>query len=283
MAFAEIERFLDTPVKRYSSGMYVRLAFAVAAHLDPDILVVDEVLAVGDVLFQRKCLGKMQQAGDSARTILFVSHNMQAIRQLCRRAIWLDRGRVVMDGPAGDVADAYLRGPDAETSSNSMAAELARLPSDPAIKLLNVAVSQFGTLTDSVVNGEPVEVSIEYEVLADTPGLRVYFVLYDSDGMAVLRSFAHGDSPELPLTKRGRYRSRAKIPPRLLAPVEYRVGVSASIHNVRRCFPDEGMISLQVQDSGYLKYAYAHEGHPGVRVAPAIPWTTEEIALADPH
>jgi len=283
VAFAEIERFLDTPVKRYSSGMYVRLAFAVAAHLEPDVLVVDEVLAVGDAQFQRKCLGKMRQVEGSARTILFVSHNMQSIRQLCKRAIWLEGGRVVMDGSADDVADAYLRGLDTDTSSNSMIWRLARLPSDPAIRLINVTVSQNGAPTDSVSNGDPVDVSIEYEVLEDTPGLRVYFVLYDSDGAAVLRSFAHGDAEELPLSKRGHYRSRATIPPRLLAPVEYRIGVSASIHNVRRCFPDEGMISLQVQDSGYLKYAYAHEGRPGVRIAPALPWITEEVALADSH
>src|SRR5207249_5524423 len=106
--FSEIEAFIDTPVKRYSSGMYVRLAFAVAAHLEPEILIVDEVLAVGDTRFQRKCLNKMQAVGDSGRTVLFVSHDMSAITRLCPRAILLDDGRVLRDGPSHDVVSAYL-------------------------------------------------------------------------------------------------------------------------------------------------------------------------------
>jgi lipopolysaccharide transport system ATP-binding protein len=107
VAFSEIERFLDTPVKRYSSGMYVRLAFAVAAHLEPDILVVDEVLAVGDAAFQKKCLGKMGEVAGSGRTVLFVSHSMEAVRRLCRRAILLEAGTIASDGSAEEVVDAY--------------------------------------------------------------------------------------------------------------------------------------------------------------------------------
>src|ERR1700726_2621507 len=100
VAFAEVEKFLDTPVKHYSSGMYVRLAFAVAPHLESEVLIVDEVLAVGDAEFQKKCLGKMKDVGDHGRTVLFVSHNMQAVRSLCPRALLLDGGQVVVDGPA---------------------------------------------------------------------------------------------------------------------------------------------------------------------------------------
>ena len=109
VAFAEVERFIDTPVKRYSSGMYVRLAFAVAAHLEPEILVVDEVLAVGDAEFQKKCIGKMQDSSKVGRTVLFVSHNMAAIRSLCSTAIFLDNGRLLTVGSAADVTDVYLR------------------------------------------------------------------------------------------------------------------------------------------------------------------------------
>ncbi len=108
VAFAEVEPFIDTPVKRYSSGMVVRLAFAVAAHLDPDVLVVDEVLAVGDAAFQKKCLGRMGEVGTSGRTILFVSHNMGSIRSLCQRALVLDSGGVVFDGSAGDAVATYM-------------------------------------------------------------------------------------------------------------------------------------------------------------------------------
>ncbi len=108
VAFSEVERFLDTPVKRYSSGMKVRLAFAVAAHLEAEILLIDEVLAVGDAAFQRKCLGKMEDVAGRGRTVFFVSHNMAAIRSLCQRVIWFDRGRLRMDGRADDVADEYM-------------------------------------------------------------------------------------------------------------------------------------------------------------------------------
>jgi lipopolysaccharide transport system ATP-binding protein len=110
VAFAEVERFLDTPVKRYSSGMYVRLAFAIAAHLEPEILIVDEVLAVGDAQFQRKCLGKMEDVGKEGRTVLFVSHNMSAIQSLCTKAIRLESGAVVGQGPVADQIGDYLRG-----------------------------------------------------------------------------------------------------------------------------------------------------------------------------
>src|SRR4051794_39417906 len=108
VAFAEVEPFIDTPVKRYSSGMYVRLAFAVAAHLEPDVLIVDEVLAVGDAAFQRKCLGKMENVARSDRAVMVVSHNMATISQLCHRAIWIDRGHVVQNGPVREVVGAYL-------------------------------------------------------------------------------------------------------------------------------------------------------------------------------
>ena len=108
VAFAEVENFLDTPVKRYSSGMYVRLAFAVAAHLDPEILIVDEVLAVGDFAFQKKCLGKMQEVSGAGRTVLFVSHNLTTVSSLCQRAVWMNAGRLYRDGPASEVVEAYL-------------------------------------------------------------------------------------------------------------------------------------------------------------------------------
>src|SRR5881398_1905492 len=107
VAFAELEKFIDTPVKHYSSGMYVRLAFAVAAHLEPEILLVDEVLAVGDINFQKKCLGKMSDVAEGGRTIIFVSHQMNQIRRLCQRVLWIDQGHIRADGPAGEIVGAY--------------------------------------------------------------------------------------------------------------------------------------------------------------------------------
>src|SRR6266513_3231980 len=109
VSFAEVEKFIDTPVKRYSSGMHTRLAFAVAAHLEPDILIVDEVLAVGDLTFQQKCLGKMEQAASDGRTVLFVSHNMAAITALCDRAYLLEQGRIIASGNTKEVVETYIR------------------------------------------------------------------------------------------------------------------------------------------------------------------------------
>jgi len=120
VAFAEVEKFLDTPVKRYSSGMYVRLAFAVAAHLDSDILVLDEVLAVGDIAFQKKCLGKMEGASKSGKTILFVSHGMQAVRSMCTRAIFLDQGRLGLDGDVSEIISSYLHSADANRPTKAI-------------------------------------------------------------------------------------------------------------------------------------------------------------------
>lgn len=118
--FSEIEKFLDTPVKRYSSGMYVRLAFAVAAHLEPEILIVDEVLAVGDAAFQKKCLGKMEEVGSEGRTVLFVSHNIQAITRICNRVVWLGNGELLDDGPALSVVHSYLESTETVQKSAEM-------------------------------------------------------------------------------------------------------------------------------------------------------------------
>ncbi|MDH5222268.1 MAG: polysaccharide ABC transporter ATP-binding protein [Betaproteobacteria bacterium] len=273
VAFAEIERFLDTPVKRYSSGMYVRLAFAVAAHLEPDILVVDEVLAVGDAEFQRKCLGKMKDIGRQGRTVLFVSHNMQAIRQLCSRCIVLDAGTIASDDTVDAAIASYLQqGPHADSSAE-FTEYLSRLPPDPALRFERVSIRQDGEERQNVVNGKDLELLIDYSVFQDTEGLRVYFILYDIMGTALFRSFLNSEVDPIPVARAGRYRAIARLPADLLAPITYRIGISATVHNVRRCYPDEGVMTLRVEDSGQQKNAYAHGGEVGVKLAPLIPWT----------
>jgi lipopolysaccharide transport system ATP-binding protein len=166
--FSEVERFLDTPVKRYSSGMSVRLAFAVAAHLEPEILLVDEVLAVGDAAFQRKSLGKMNEVADQGRTVVFVSHNLAIIRALCRRAVLLERGRVVADGPTSRTVDDYLRG--LERSATEGLLERTDRDSrgweDTLVSRIEVRDTE-GGLPDVVVGGRPVRVTLELtEVVA---------------------------------------------------------------------------------------------------------------------
>jgi lipopolysaccharide transport system ATP-binding protein len=165
--FSGIEKFIDTPVKRYSSGMYVRLAFSVAAHLEPEILLVDEVLAVGDAEFQARCLGRMEDFGASGRTVLFVSHNMQAISQLCDRAIFLDGGRVVRDGPSGEVVAHYLQTTAGAGASHTWPDDESA-PGDELVRLRSVRVVRSdGATADYIDVREPVGIELAFRVLQD--------------------------------------------------------------------------------------------------------------------
>jgi lipopolysaccharide transport system ATP-binding protein len=196
VAFSECERFLDTPVKRYSSGMYMRLAFAVAAHLEPEILVVDEVLAVGDAAFQKKCLGKMNDVAAHGRTVLFVSHNMAAVQGLCKRAIRLDGGRVVGDGPAADVVGDYLRAASAG-STGSVLADRTDRSGDGSVRLTAVHVDPVDS-EPAVRTGGRLRVTISY--LSDRPlvGAGFQLTVHDAGGtpVYVLSSDYAGGLPE---------------------------------------------------------------------------------------
>jgi lipopolysaccharide transport system ATP-binding protein len=167
--FSGVEAFIDTPVKRYSSGMYVRLAFSVAAHLEPEILLVDEVLAVGDAEFQARCLGRMEDFGATGRTVLFVSHNMQAMAQLCDRAILLEGGRVVQDGPSAEVVAHYLQTTAGAGSSRSWP-DLENAPGDELVRLRSVRVMRAdGSNADYLDVRQPVGIELAFRVLASGP------------------------------------------------------------------------------------------------------------------
>lgn len=177
--FAGVDKFVDTPVKRYSSGMYVRLAFAVAAHLDPDILVIDEVLAVGDIAFQKKCLARMEdESRRQGRTILFVSHNLEAIRALCGRALLLDKGMLACDGPTSTVVQTYLSNQRTrmELRDSSLGNRQNRATGRARITAIAISDSQ-GLEKWSFQRGEPVQISLQYEVFEeiDSLGLIVSF------------------------------------------------------------------------------------------------------------
>ncbi|KAB8144398.1 ABC transporter ATP-binding protein [Chloroflexia bacterium SDU3-3] len=181
--FAEVERFIDTPVKHYSSGMYLRLAFAVAAHLEPEILIVDEVLAVGDATFQKKCLGKMGDVARAGRTVLFVSHNMGAIRGLCQRAIWLDRGGVVADGPVFEVVDRYLQ------TSFDPALVRIDLRETPRTGGMGRRMKLSGiTFNDGAViqHGEPLRATFSYTTSAECDSVALGFGFSTLDGVRIL-------------------------------------------------------------------------------------------------
>ena len=209
VAFAGVERFLDTPLKRYSSGMYLRLAFAVAAHLDPEIVVVDEVLAVGDVEFQQRCLGKMSELGSEGRTVLFVSHDLGAIGRLCRRVLWIEGGSVEADGPTVDVIDRYLR---------SVVPAVARtsFPDEPAAPIQLLSVELTGETGDPVElprRDEPLQVRFRFRTRERIPGLDLAVVLLDAQGLRVIDD-AWSDTREAgeDATEPGEYEASLTIP-----------------------------------------------------------------------
>jgi len=212
--FSGVEGFLDTPVKRYSSGMYVRLAFSVAAHLEPEILLVDEVLAVGDAEFQARCLGRMEDFGADGRTVLFVSHNMQAVAQLCSRALLMEQGHVVRDGPSAEVVAHYLQ-TTAGAGSSQVWPDLETAPGDELVRLRSVrVVGRDGETADYVDVREPVGVEVSFQVLEYGPAVlpkiklvangRIAFNAMDVDPRW------HDRSPP------GEYVATAWIPPNLL-------------------------------------------------------------------
>jgi lipopolysaccharide transport system ATP-binding protein len=276
VAFAEVEKFIDTPVKHYSSGMHMRLAFAVAAHLEPEILLVDEVLAVGDVAFQRKCLGKMGDGALQGRTVLFVSHNMQAVRTLCQKTIWLQDGQVRSFGDSDTIVEAYLQASTQSEHSNDLDDLISGLPPDPNFRLLHVSLEQDGLPATTMLSNRSLEVVIQFSVLKQTAGLHVYVQLLDSEGTLLLESINNGDAEELPLVEEGDYVGRLIFPAEFLAPRNYEVVIKAGIANVRNCLRPI-RLGFDVQASGKFNRAYAGYITPG-KLAPLLEWKTDLIS-----
>ena len=277
VAFSGVEKFLDTPVKRYSSGMYVRLAFAVAAHLEPEILIVDEVLAVGDTAFQTKCLGRMKAVAGAGRTVLFVSHNMKAVRSLCDRAILLDHGRVRLIDSADRACEAYLRQLQKAASVREIPHCLEALPRDRRFRLLNISIAQGGVSMMLVGNDAPVDVTVEYEVFEPLHGLRVYFDLCDEHEDVLIRTFHDEHAEAIKTTQPGRYVSTARIPARLLAPRTYRLVVRGSLHEGGTMTGEGVAILLHVQPTSPIDRAYSN-GRTISKLQPFIPWETRRAA-----
>jgi len=226
VAFAEIEKFLDTPVKRYSSGMYVRLAFAVAAHLEPDILLVDEVLAVGDYAFQKKCLGKMGDVTREGRTVLFVSHNMASIRSLCQRGILLNEGRVEFEGDTETCINQYLDSFHTEQIQEIDTLEMRRpeMPEGLGDQLRFARVILDSPNRDGIIpSGEPVHVKMEIDSRAELKDVIFGVGIYTPDGSMlfnVLSNIVDRLSP-------GRHQIECTLTQNPLAPGSYILGVGA--------------------------------------------------------
>ncbi len=278
VAFAEVEKFIDTPVKRYSSGMYLRLAFAVAAHLEPEILVVDEVLAVGDAEFQKKCLGKMSDVAQQGRTVLFVSHNMSAILRLTQEAIVLEKGRLVKRAATPEAVDYYLSSGRSELGERLWDAEEVPPSAAPFVPLALRVRDGRGQVADTVRSVEPITVEFEYRLEAPLQGLRIGMYLMTMRGEYVFTSF-DTDDPGLferyGVRPAGHYVSRAVLPPDLLNEGRYVIGVNASSFGVRRYFMDENALSFNVDISGAPGTQW-----PEVRLGPIRPrlqWHIERL------
>ncbi len=287
VAFAEIERFMDTPVKRYSSGMYMRLAFAVAAHLEPEILLVDEVLAVGDAAFQKKCLGKMGEVAREGRTVLFVSHNMTAVNQLCTRAVLLSGGRLALEGRTQEVVAEYFRS-GSDGGGERVWADPQSAPGNRRMRLHAVRLVSAGRVTNEPDIDK--ELSVEVEFWNFVPGARnqcVNIYLHDGGGNVVLSTAnttaanAVEDGWFREQHEPGLYRSVCTIPANFLNDTTYYVTVylvtlgplsmEAEAHQV---------LSFNVFDTGVMREAgIAGRWDGAVRVR--LPWRTEALAAAD--
>jgi lipopolysaccharide transport system ATP-binding protein len=275
VAFSEVEKFLDTPVKRYSSGMSVRLAFAVAAHLRPEILVVDEVLAVGDAAFQKKCLGKMADVATGGRTVLFVSHNMAAMTRLCSRGILLRDGKVVADDRVDTVVTQYLRGTDDSPISVDYAST-GRMPGNEHVRLLGARVVSDAVEGALVDIRRPIRIELDYEVLQKKFPLHPNVHVFHEDGTCV---FITNDSIDVTTRQPrdpGKYRSTVEIPGNYLAEGMYSLGIAVSTFEpVIPHFFARGALAFQVHDPGEgdsVRGTYAG-ALPGA-VRPLLPWST---------
>lgn len=273
VAFSEVEKFLDTPVKHYSSGMYVRLAFAVAAHMESEILLIDEVLAVGDAQFQKKCLGKMGDVAKEGRTVLFVSHNMTAVQNLCDRAIWIDQGRIKENGLSSSVISDYLSA-FSSVSTERVWPDMHAAPGNDQVRLRRVCVRpQNGRPADLITVETPLVIECEFWNLVPNAYLYLCLQLYNQQG-----AMAFSTVPVNEPTWYGRpfpvglFRSTCHIPGNLLNDDTYSVKLAVVANEAREIYIQENALSFEVADAGFRGAAYGK--WPGT-VRPNLQWTNE--------
>lgn len=276
--FAGVEKFIDTPVKRYSSGMYLRLAFSVAAHLEPEILVVDEVLAVGDAEFQRKCLGKMSDVANAGRTVLFVSHNMSAILRLTQHAIVLDQGQVAFSAPTQQAVDHYMASGFSQSGERTWTADEVPASAAPFMPLALRVRDPRGKVSDTLLAREPIDIEVEYRLDQDLTALRVGIYLMTLRGEVVFTSF-DTDEPKLydkfGSRKAGTYVSRTQIPADLLNEGQYVLGINASAFRVKSYFTDERALSFTVDAMGAAGMHWGEVRQGPIR--PQLDWSIKAV------
>lgn len=278
--FSGVKKFLDTPLKRYSSGMHVRLAFAVSAYLDPDILLVDEVLAVGDNEFQKRCLGKMDEVTKGGRTVLFVSHNMSAIKAFCHRTILLEQGEIVMDGPTEEVVKHYL-GSGLHTQAESKWDNIKSAPGGDVVRLHVVrAKNNKGEVTSEFNIQESIYIEIEFWVLQDGFVLNDFFRFYDESGLFLFTSYNNQDSAwRNQKRSKGLYRGVCCIPGNFLTEGNFSVWAAVATLPGTLHALEIDAIAFHVHDpgSGGARGDYTSEW-PGGVIRPILEWTTEYMS-----
>jgi lipopolysaccharide transport system ATP-binding protein len=276
--FSEIEKFLDTPVKRYSSGMYVRLAFAVAAHLEPEILLVDEVLAVGDASFQKKCLGKMRNVAREGRTVLFVSHNMVAIKRLCHRAILLRKGSIYLDDEVIPVINKYLDRKKGISSAEKLWQTINEAPGNDFIRLHSVRLRNIERkITDEIFSHEPFDIEIEYWNLVEGLKIGTTVVIYNNEGICILGSMSNHDIEWHGKPRNsGLYRSICHVPANFFPECEITISVLIWGENYTWSYRENDILHASIYENKLSVRGDYVGGMDGL-VRPLFNWRTELI------
>ena len=270
--FAGVGDFLDMPVKRYSSGMYVRLGFAVAAHLEPDILLVDEVLAVGDAAFQKKCLDKIGEAAKGGRTVLFISHNMTAVNSLCKRVVWIKSGKIVEDGAAADVVTRYLAKSVKSTDlQEEVWSRMDEAPGNEMVRLHRVGMRRLDGRSDPLTMETPFQVEVEYWNLKPDAHLHITLHLYTADNII---AFTTGKLTDHPM-RAGLFRSVCHFPGDLLNSGQHRFVVVVVKDRSHVIHSYESQVSLNILDVRQRQGTW-YGKEPGV-LQPVLKWTMEYL------
>lgn len=274
--FAGIEKFLDTPVKRYSSGMYVRLAFSVSAHLEPDILMVDEVLSVGDYQFQKKCLGRMEKVNREGRTVIFISHNLTALRSLCNDAILLEKGKLVARGPVGKIIDKYTNELKKNIFYRDWDDEKTAPGNDSAIIRMVRITDRNGNEIDEIYTNTDFYVEISFKTKSDKSFVGLTIILKDSENNIVFSSINnHEESWYGKPMPSGNYRSVCAVPGNLLNNKFYSLSIILFGKNFSDDRTIDNVISFEVTDSVDVRGDFF--GGIGGHVRPLLDWHTEKM------
>ena len=271
--FSGVKKFIDTPVKFYSSGMRVRLAFSVAAHLEPEILLIDEVLSVGDAAFQKKSLGKMEDISKAGRTVLFVSHNMGAVRSLCSRGLLLENGILVNDGDIDQVINDYLSNKDVSTAGRLSWSE-ADAPQDKDLILHGIELfSEKGEIRTSFQIDEGFEIHVHYKIKEEIKNLRLYLRLKTTMGETVFATYEDATIREGFNRKPGVYTAICKIPPNLLNNLTYRIYIGFDSPGLKVLIPGKEYLEVDIVDTSD-GYRYSKEAFDGP-IRPVVNWEVQ--------